>query len=36
MNNSISDYESNNVTHLEVYGICNAFTELFVAFCFSN
>lgn len=32
MNNFISDYESNKVTHLELYSICNTFLELLVAF----
>ena len=35
MNNFTSDYESNKVTHLELYSICNALIELFVAFRYS-
>ena len=35
MNNFTSDYESNKITHLELYSICNAFIELFVAFRYS-
>ena len=32
MNIFTYDYESNKVTHLELYGICNTFLELLVAF----
>lgn len=32
----MSDYQFNNMTHLDIYDICNAFIELFLAFYFNN